>query len=124
MLSRKIKTNLLAKKQSYEIIIGQALFSEIRDYLRLQKNVSKFVIISDTKVQRLYGQVLLQKLQKAGLNIAARSTVEKLAEIIELPKKQHPFYIGTQGHPEYKSRPLNPHPLFIAFIEAAKKHSK
>ena len=42
-------------------------------------------------------------------------------EIIELPKEVHPFYLGTQGHPEYKSRPLRPHPLFIAFIKAAAK---
>jgi len=40
-------------------------------------------------------------------------------EIIEVP--DHPFYMGTQGHPEYKSRPLKPHPLFIGFIEAAAK---
>ncbi|OGK22122.1 CTP synthase [Candidatus Roizmanbacteria bacterium RIFCSPHIGHO2_01_FULL_39_8] len=53
-----------------------------------------------------------------GLVIAARSTVENLVEIIELPRKEHPFYLGTQGHPEYKSRPLNPHPIFLKFIEA------
>jgi len=61
--------------------------------------------------------------EKAGMIISARSTVEQLAEIIELPKATHPFYIGTQGHPEYKSRPLAPHPLFIAFIEACKRTS-
>lgn len=58
-----------------------------------------------------------------GLRISGRSVVEKLAEIIELPKDVHPFYMGTQGHPEYKSRPLAPHPLFIAFIEACKEHT-
>jgi len=46
---------------------------------------------------------------------------EKLAEIIELPKETHPFYLGTQGHPEYKSRPLSPHPLFMAFVNACKE---
>ncbi len=59
--------------------------------------------------------------EKAGMVISARSVVENLAEIIELPKSQHPFYLGTQGHPEYKSRPLKPHPIFLAFIEAASK---
>ncbi len=62
--------------------------------------------------------------EKKGLVIAARSVKEKLAEIIELPKSVHPFYLGTQGHPEYKSRPLEPHPIFLAFIEAAKKGKK
>jgi len=59
--------------------------------------------------------------EKAGLIISARSVVENLVEIIELPKDVHPFYLGTQGHPEYKSRPLNPHPIFLGFIEACKK---
>ena len=59
--------------------------------------------------------------EKAGLVISARSKIENLVEIIELPKEVHPFYLGTQGHPEYKSRPLSPHPLFVAFIKAAAK---
>jgi len=59
-------------------------------------------------------------LENVGLVISARSKIENLVEIIELPKEVHPFYLGTQGHPEYKSRPLVPHPLFRAFLEAAK----
>lgn len=59
--------------------------------------------------------------EKNGFVIAARSVQEKLAEIIELPPTTHPFYLGTQGHPEYKSRPLHPHPIFLGFIEACKK---
>jgi len=59
--------------------------------------------------------------EKKGLIISARSVVENLAEIIELPKDVHPFYVGTQGHPEYKSRPLRPHPLFVAYLKACAK---
>ena len=55
-----------------------------------------------------------------GLIISARSSEEHLAEIIELSETVHPFYVGTQGHPEYKSKPLNPHPVFLGFIEACK----
>lgn len=58
--------------------------------------------------------------EKAGLVISARSVVESLVEIIELPKKEHPFFMGTQGHPEYKSRPQSPHPIFVEFLKAAK----
>ena len=54
--------------------------------------------------------------EAAGFVISARSVKEGLVEIIEVP--DHPFYMGTQGHPEYKSRPLQPHPLFLGFIEA------
>lgn len=61
-----------------------------------------------------------KEFEKAGLVISARSVVENLVEIIELPKEIHPFYLGTQGHPEYKSRPLKPHPIFMGFIHACK----
>lgn len=61
----------------------------------------------------------IKEFEEAGLIISARSAVENLAEIIELPKEKHPFYMGTQGHPEYKSRPLKAHPLFIGFLKAA-----
>lgn len=57
--------------------------------------------------------------ERQGLIISAKSVVENLVEIIELSQDKHPFFIGTQGHPEYKSRPLHPHPLFEAFLEAA-----
>lgn len=61
-----------------------------------------------------------EKMEKAGLIVSGTSPDGKLVEAIELPKKVHPFFVGTQFHPEYKSRPLSPHPLFVAFIEAAK----
>lgn len=59
------------------------------------------------------------KFEKAGLIFSARSKIENLVEIIELPQEKHPFYLGTQGHPEYKSRPLSPHPIFMEFLEAS-----
>ena len=57
--------------------------------------------------------------EEKGLVISARSVQEGLVEIIEIP--DHPFYMGTQGHPEYKSRPLQPHPIFLGFIEACSR---
>lgn len=61
--------------------------------------------------------------ENKGLIISSRSVIENLVEIVELPKNMHPFYLGTQGHPEYKSRPLKPHPIFLGFIEACTKKS-
>ena len=58
-------------------------------------------------------------LKKRGLVISGVNPEKNLAEIIELPK--HPFFIATQFHPEFKSRPLAPHPLFLAFTLAALK---
>ncbi|HZZ98860.1 MAG TPA: CTP synthase [Candidatus Saccharimonadia bacterium] len=63
----------------------------------------------------------LNALEKAGLVIAGRSKKEDLVELIQLPTQVHPFFVGTQGHPEYKSTPLHPHPIFMAFMEAVKK---
>lgn len=62
-----------------------------------------------------------QELEKAGLVIAGRSVVEALVEIVELPAQTHPFFLGTQYHPEYRSYPLKPHPLFILYLESILK---
>lgn len=59
-------------------------------------------------------------LQQHGLIISGTSPDDFFVEMIELPKKMHPFFIATQAHPEYKSRPLHPHPLFTEFLEATK----
>ena len=64
------------------------------------------------------------KLEKAGMVISGRSVKENLVEIVELPQNLHPFFLGTQGHPEYKSRPLSPHPIFIKFIQACSGRSR
>ncbi|MFA5532589.1 MAG: CTP synthase [Candidatus Shapirobacteria bacterium] len=59
-------------------------------------------------------------LEKNGLIISGTSPDGKLVEAIELSKKDHPFFMATQFHPEYKSRPLSPHPIFVAYLEALK----
>jgi len=60
-----------------------------------------------------------EKFEKNGLIFSGLSPDNKLPEIVEL--KNHPWFIGVQFHPEFKSRPFNPHPLFSSFINAAKK---
>lgn len=55
-------------------------------------------------------------LADAGLVFSGTSPDGKLAEAVELPRSVHPFFMGVQFHPEYKSRPLSPHPLFCGFI--------
>ena len=59
------------------------------------------------------------ELEFAGLHISGTSPDGRLVEFVELDRAQHPFYVGTQAHPEYKSRPTRPHPLFVALIKAA-----
>jgi len=60
-----------------------------------------------------------EQLELAGLVFSGVYTKENLVEFVELPAQIHPFYIGTQAHPELRSRPTNPHPLFIGLIAAA-----
>ncbi len=61
-----------------------------------------------------------EKFENKGLVFSGMSPDNKLPEIVEL--KNHPWFIGVQFHPEFKSRPLNPHPLFSSFIKAAKNY--
>jgi len=92
------------------------------------------VLKSGSKVAKLYGKKetserhrhryefnndFRKDFESNGFEISGTSPDGKLVEIIEL--KNHPFFIGTQFHPELKSRPLNPHPLFMGFIQAASK---
>ena len=63
-----------------------------------------------------------KKLEKYGMDFSGMSPDGKLPEIVEL--KNHPWYIGVQFHPELKSRPFDPHPLFVSFIKAAVKRSR
>lgn len=64
----------------------------------------------------------VKRLEDAGLVFSGRSPDGHLMEIAELPREAHPFMLGTQFHPELKARPLSPHPLFSAFIQAALAH--
>ena len=61
----------------------------------------------------------IKRLEEAGLVFSGRSPDGVLMEIAELPRSVHPFFLATQFHPEFLSRPLSPHPLFVAFIKAA-----
>jgi len=58
-------------------------------------------------------------LTKAGLTISGTSPDGRLVEFVELERDLHPFFVATQAHPELKSRPTRPHPLFAGFIGAA-----
>ncbi len=61
-------------------------------------------------------------LEREGLVFSGVSPDGKFVEMIELPSETHPYFVACQFHPEYKSKPLDPHPLFVAFVEAAFKN--
>ena len=66
----------------------------------------------------------IKRLEKGGLVFSGTSPDGKLMEIAELPREKHPFFLGTQFHPEFLARPLSPHPLFTEFIKAAIKREQ
>jgi CTP synthase len=63
-----------------------------------------------------------ERLAEAGLVFSGTSPEGTLVEFVELPRAVHPFFVGTQAHPELKSRPTRAHPLFAAFVAAALRH--
>jgi CTP synthase len=66
----------------------------------------------------------IEKIEKAGLVFSGKSPDGTLMEIAELPRTEHPFFLGTQFHPELLARPLRPHPLFSEFVKAIKKRKE
>ncbi|OYU93158.1 MAG: CTP synthetase, partial [Burkholderiales bacterium PBB5] len=101
----------------------------------IQKRTASSDVKPGTLAHQIYGDVVterhrhryeanekyLDQLQKAGLVISAITQREKLTEMVELPQARHPWYVGVQFHPEFKSTPWDGHPLFISYIAAALK---
>ena len=95
-------------------------------------------VAKNTIAHQIYGDVVterhrhryeanvhfLDRLRAAGLVISALTQREQLTEMVELPQTVHPWFVGVQFHPEFKSTPWNGHPLFNAFIKAALDHQR
>lgn len=64
------------------------------------------------------------RLEAAGLHISGTSPSGDLVEFVELDRSLHPYYVSTQAHPEFKSRPTTPHPLFVGLVHAALERHK
>lgn len=90
---------------------------------KVKKNTNLYTIydramISERHRHRYeFNNKFRKKLENAGLVISGASPDNKLVEAIELPIDIHPFFVGVQFHPEYKSRPLSPHPIFAKFMK-------
>jgi CTP synthase len=94
---------------------------------------------SGTIVRELYGDEVVyerhrhryevsnhyrRRLEEGGLVMSGTSPDDRLVEFIELPRSLHPYFVATQAHPEFKSRPDRPHPLFAGFVRAAKDRAE
>ena len=96
---------------------------------RIKKNTLAYDIYGDYVNERHRHRYevnnnYVKALIKAGLTIASRTSREKLCEIVELPKKSHPWFLGCQFHPEFTSNPKDAHPLFLSFLKAALQFKK
>jgi CTP synthase len=86
------------------------------------KKVYKSNLISERHRHRLeFNNRYLKTLEKKGLKVTGINPQLKLVEILELPVKNHPWFLGCQFHPEFKSRPETSHPLFVGFVSEALK---
>jgi CTP synthase len=138
--------NVLGLKDAHSREMNPATNSPVIDLLEAQKNISHMggtmrlgaypcKIEEGTLAHKIYRKTEIherhrhryefnneytKKFVEAGMVLSGINPDAGLAEIVELPK--HPFFIGVQFHPEYKSRVENPHPLFVSFVEAALKN--
>lgn len=71
-----------------------------------------------------FNNAFREKIVGKGLVLGGTLPNGRLVEIVELPESEHPWFLGAQFHPEFKSRPTNPHPLFREFVGAAVKHQQ
>ena len=121
-------------QDSNGLIQKRDIYSELGGTMRLGSQSSD--VKAGTLAHEIYGPVVterhrhrfeanvnyLDRLSQAGLVISALTQREKLTEIIELPRSVHPWYMGVQFHPEFKSTPWGSHPLFNSYIQAALAH--
>ncbi|WP_108868614.1 CTP synthase [Aquimarina aquimarini] len=140
--------NVLGLKDACSAEVNQDTPNPVIDIMEEQKNITDMggtmrlgawdcELIEGSKVYEAYGETLIaerhrhryeynnkykEQLEKAGLQTTGVNPKTGLVEIIEIP--DHPWFVGVQYHPEYKSTVANPHPLFIAFIKAAVEYSK
>ncbi len=116
-----IKTNTIAHS-AYSGTDFEIKGKKTSDNVRLAPG--EFMISERHRHRYEVNPEFIHQLEENGLVFSGISPNGRLMEILELPKKQHPFFVATQFHPELKSRPLTSHPLFKEFIKAAIKKYK
>jgi CTP synthase len=115
---------LLAKKQ-YGASMRLGNYPAIlKEGTIIQKQYGESEVVERHRHRYEVNPDYIERIEKAGMVFSGTSPSRKLMEFIELPKTSHPYFVGTQAHPELLSRPLRPHPLFVGLIEAAITNTK
>lgn len=95
--------------------LAHSIYSKYKAFKDKKKN-----LISERHRHRYeFNNEYRSQLEKEGLIFSGTSPDDFFVEMIELPKTDHPFFLATQAHPEYKSGPLTPHPIFVEYLKAA-----
>jgi len=139
--------NVLGLKDASSSEMDKDTLHPIIDLMEEQKNITNYggtmrlgawdcKLKENSKIKNIYNKELiserhrhryefnndyLAQIEKAGMIATGKNPKTNLVEVIEIPS--HPWFIGVQYHPEYKSTVLNPHPLFIDFVKACLEHS-
>ena len=137
--------NVLGYKDAHSVEIAPTTTHPVIDMMEEQKSISNMggtmrlgaypcQLVEGSKAREIYGQEIiserhrhryefnnayLEEFKAAGMVPAGLNPDSGLVEIVEIPS--HPYFVGAQFHPEYKSAAMHPHPLFVAFVEAALK---
>lgn len=140
--------NVLGHKDAHSIEMNNGTAHPVINLMESQKNVKDYggtmrlgaytcKIEKDSLAHKIYGRQeiserhrhryefnseYLEEFENNGMKCTGKNAENDLVEIVEIPS--HPFFVGVQFHPEYKSTVANPHPLFVAFTQAAVVHSK
>jgi CTP synthase len=120
-----------------DLLPEQKEISDLGGTMRLGADPVK--LHEDTRIRELYGEPVIyerhrhryevnnhlrRRIEDAGLVIGGTSPDDQLVEAVELPASEHPFFVASQYHPEFKSRPDHPAPLFRGFVRAALDHAE
>jgi len=139
--------NVLGLKGANSTEMNSNTLYPVIDLMEEQKNITNYggtmrlgawdcILKDDSKVRNIYHKEhiserhrhryefnndFLDQVEKAGMIATGKNPKTNLVEVVEIP--EHPWFVGVQYHPEYKSTVLNPHPLFVDFVKAALNHA-
>jgi CTP synthase len=94
---------------------------KLADNSKIKSIYNKETISERHRHRYEFNSSYLAQIESAGMIATGKNPDTDLVEVVEIPS--HPWFIGVQYHPEYKSTVLNPHPLFVNFVKAALEHS-
>ena len=110
---------------AYDCVLKpKTLVYQIYDKHSAFKDKSKNLISERHRHRYEFNNEYRKVLEDHGFVISGTSPDDFFVEMIELPKKMHPFFLATQAHPEYKSRPMKPHPIFVEYLKAVVREKK